>query len=153
MKRMWSRKELKEMVEQIKKNVNTLVDADGHIRFIEGDVTLNEIEGLTQTYGKWSLSGSHLLIVIAGKIDNATALSGTICTVDLPSWIKDKLVPIYGQAVVRQNDTVFSSDGSTNQSALNVLGKSGTNIYVGSYITATADRYFRYQFDLLIDAD
>ena len=127
-------------------------DEAGHQRFIEGDITFNEIEGLTQTYGKWSLSGSHLLIVIAGSIANETAISGTIISsIDLPAWIKDKLVPIYGQAIVRQTDYAYSSDGATNQSVLNVLGKSGANIYVGSYITATADRYFRYQFDLLID--
>ena len=59
MKRMWSRKELKEMVEQIKKNVNTLVDSDGHDRFISGDITTSTIAGVEFTYGKWSLRGSH----------------------------------------------------------------------------------------------
>ncbi len=130
-----------------------IVDSEGHKRFIEGDITFDEITGLTQKYGKWSLSGTHLLIVVAGSIANATALNGKIATVELPEWIIDKLQVVYGNAVLRQTDNVWASDGSTNQSAISVLGKSSNVISINEYITANADREFRIQFDLLIDTE
>ena len=43
-----------------------IVDADGHKRFIEGNVTPANIIGENDIqYAKWSLSGSHLMIVLA----------------------------------------------------------------------------------------
>ena len=159
MRRMYSLNQIEEISKKTIENANSLkifeniVDKDGHKRFIEDDITPNEITGVSYTYAKWSLSGTHLLIVLAGSIANGTAISGTIASIDLPSWIKSKLVPTYSTVVIRQNDNIFASDGSTSQSALNVVAKIGDVVAVQSYITATADRYFRYQFDILIDND
>jgi len=131
--------------------LESIKDASGHNRFIEGDITPEVIEGVEYTYAKWSLSGTHLLVVLAGSIDNGITIGGTIANLDLPTWVKDKIITTYGNSVVRQSDAIYASDGSTSQNAINVLAKSANNIYVQSYVTTTAKRYFRYQFDLLID--
>lgn len=141
-------KEFEDALLESKVSMENVVDADGHKRFIEGDITFDEIAGLTQSYGKWSLSGSHLLIVIAGGIANTTALNGKICDVGLPAWVKSKLVAIYGSAVLRADKESFANDGSTKQ---NFLTTFNTNSVIYVYGTATADRLFRWEFDLLID--
>ena len=51
-----------------------IVDADGHNRFIEGNIATEEIEGVTWAYARWSLSGTHLMCVLAGTIEDETAL-------------------------------------------------------------------------------
>ena len=155
MKRMWSRKELKEMVDLIKKNVNTLVDSDGHDRFIEGDITIETITGVTQTYGKWALCGYHLMIAVAGSIDNGTTLTaGTFAKItDLPAWVYDKIVPMIAGVSVEQKTFLVFNDDYSNQSITGVLQKLADGklqIYNGS-LTASKDRSFRFIFDLIID--
>ena len=51
-----------------------IVDNQGNTRFIEGDITIQEVSGVSKLFGKWSLSGSHLLIVLALGIANATEI-------------------------------------------------------------------------------
>ena len=148
----WDIKTAKILLTKEVQDFENIIDKDGHKRFIEGDITIDEITGLTQQYGKWSLSGTHLLVVLALKVDNATTVNGKIASIDLPDWIKDKIQVIYGSAILRQNDYFYAEDGSTSQTGLVVMGKSGTNINAYLYgFTATADRYTRIQFDLLID--
>lgn len=149
-----SEEEKKSLVEGASavKILENIEDAQGHKRFIEGDITLDEISGLTQRYGKWSLSGSHLLIVVAGTLANTTQLNGKIASLNLPKWIVDKIQIIYGIAVVRQTDYAYANDGSSNQTMLDVLAKQSNEIQIHTYsITASAERQFRIQFDLLID--
>ena len=152
MKRMWSRKELKEMVELIKKNVNTLVDSDGHDRFIEGDIEFEEIAGITQTYGKWSLSGTHLMIVVAGSIANGTEISaGKLCSINLPQWVLDKIYEIYNTYVEVKNLEQIYGSGLISQTLGFYLRKT-TELFIDTgSVTASDDRNFRVQFDLLID--
>ena len=53
-------------------NISTLTDSKGNPRFIEGEGTPMEMEGFTASYCKWSLSGTHLMIVLSGSFANAT---------------------------------------------------------------------------------
>lgn len=132
-----------------------IVDKDGHPRFIEGDITLLDTvpEGLTASYGKWSLSGSHLMFVLAGEIANTTAISGqNIAEITFPQWIYDKIVPIVGQTVEYKSFPAFNSS-LTQQTLAITLRKGSDNkiiIYNVSF-TASDDRFYRINFDLLID--
>ena len=104
-KRMWTDREIRSMaVDSVEKKNNlkvfeNIVDKDGHKRFIEGDITPAETTGITFTYAKWSLSGSHLQIVLA-----MTIAAGTYSTfylgdiTNLPKWIFDKISVWHRQA-------------------------------------------------------
>ena len=128
-----------------------IVDKDGHARFIEGDITPETISGVSTPYAKWSLSGSHLLIVLCESIADGTTAQFKHASLTLPNWVLDKLVPIYSDIVARMAMTYYGSDG-TAQSATSYLTKTdtGLTIYI-SAVTLTADRTGRLQFDLLVD--
>ena len=136
------------------KTFENIVDKYGHKRFIEGSCNLHEITGLTFSYNKWSLSGTHLMIVLAGSIVNGTEIAAGVWAniPDLPAWIKDKLIPMFGSNISKETASVFASDG-TSQNLNAYLQKTGADliqIYCSS-ITLTQDRAFRIEFDLLID--
>ena len=134
-------------------SLEEIKDKDGHERFIEGNITMETITGVSQSYGKWSLSGTHLMIVIAGAMADTTAISwGTkLADVNLPQWIIDKLVPIASEYVDVKTSYLFSNTLSS-QSVLSLLKKSGGKISINlASITANTDKTFRFQFDLLID--
>lgn len=130
-----------------------IVDKDGHKRFIEGDINLNAITGLTKLYGKWSLSGTHLMLVLAGKIDNGAELPNqTICAISLPEWVFNKITAIAGSRIDARSVVAYDSGINTNQTFQVILNKRTNDvIFYMSSITATDDRYFRFTFDLLID--
>ena len=158
MKRMWSKNELKNIADTqakgVEKNITTLVDAAGHPRFIEGDVTLkNEITGVELLYGKWSLSGTHLMIVACLSVADTTVVTyGSILEMTLPEWIRDKIIPLYSGAVDKKTFDAFASNG-TSQPVVAYLLKASSKLEIESGFTATADRVIRYSFDLLIDAE
>ena len=156
---MYSDKQVLKTVEEVAqteglKAFENIVDKDGHKRFIEGDLELTEETGLTISYSKWSLSGSHLLIVLAGTFANGTAhTSSTPAKAKLPQWILDKIYPVFSQNIeyklVSYYDTVLSL-----QTGSCYLQKALDNTYLGIYlgsITFTSEKSFRVQFDLLID--
>lgn len=155
MKRMWSKNELARQVKEVKKDITTLVDKDGHPRFIEGDINIPEIEGVTKEYGKWSLSGSHLLIVLAISIVDTTALTTrTIASFDgLPQWVIDKCIPTFSNAIDYKAFNLFASNLSSQNIGvyLRKPTTSSLDIYLANNITLTADRTGRIAFDLLID--
>lgn len=167
MRRMFSEKQVAEIAketiengvngEQVKLQLSNIVDADGNPRFIEGDIELkaNIPSGFHKTYGKWSLSGTHLMIVLAGNIDNGTEVSGVLAEMgNIPQWITNKVSLLRpNENIVDQYQVVFYG-GSTQNSTI-YLEKSSTEIlrlYLGS-ITVNADKSFRIVFDLLIDND
>lgn len=127
-------------------------DSNGHNRFIEGDIVMTAISGITPTYCRWSLSGSHLLIVLCFSVANGTALNyETLAPIDAPQWVKDKIYAVFGSVVIRGGQTLWATDYSSQ--TLNVtLEKVGTALrIVCSPLTLTADRNCRIQYDLLID--
>ncbi len=140
---------------QLINDVASLVDSAGNPRFIEGEGTLTEITGVTYTYNKWSLSGTHLMIVLAGAVANTTAVTTqNLVVYNLPSFINDKIVPSFGSRdVVIKSEKIYSASLSAQDVQFRLQKDSGTlaiNVY---QFTASADRTFRVQFDLLIDTD
>ena len=131
-----------------------ITDKDGHKRFIEGEIKLlNTVpSSVTKDYGKWSLSGTHLLIVLAVTIDDASTITGALSKLDLPDWIVDKIVPLAGNNVIYKPGQYAMADDSSVQQITHMLTKlsAGIYIYTGS-LTTTAVRHTRIQFDLLID--
>lgn len=153
MRRMYSENQLENKVKSVQKDISTLVDADGHERFIEGDITIEEVTGITQTYGKWSLSGSHLLVVLCIAIANTTAFDSTIASLDIPVWIKDKIIPQFASVVEVKEVKAYNTSDATSQALTYVLRKDtskNVTITISSF-TASKDRVARLSFDLLID--
>lgn len=140
-------------------SLESIVDKDGNPRFVEGDITMETIEGITQTYGKWSLSGTHLMLVLAGTIANNTILSGTpkFATISLSSYILNKVQILWGNIYVERKSIVMIADDWSTQTFDAGLSKRTNSLEIlkvsGSAITVNADRNFRIQFDLLIDTD
>ena len=140
--------------------MSNIVDSHGNKRFIEGNITMNSINGITQSYGKWSLSGTHLMIVLAGKIASGTTLSGgMIAPVNVPKYILDKVNYIIpGRVdVIRQRFPLYTATANVIADKLFYLDKQTGNMNIGASlidpVTASEDAYFRIQFDLLIDSD
>ena len=70
-----------------------LNDANGKPRFLMSNGTPLSQTGFTSTYCKWSLSGSHLMLVLAGSIANGTTISQStiLANFELPDFIKSKI--------------------------------------------------------------
>lgn len=160
MRRMYSKPQLLEAVESESKINGIKVfedikDKNGNPRFLEGDINLDVAvpSGITKTYGKWALSGSHLLIVLAIDVENGiTVPPATILSVlDLPQWIVDKIVPLFSVNVF-WDTTNFYSEDSTIQYVPVLLRKQNDKINITTTtFTTTAIKHARIAFDLLID--
>ena len=137
-------------------NISNIIDDQGNKRFVEGDIEIEDITGVTQTYGKWSLSGTHLMIVICFDIANNTTISANdlLASFELPEWIFDKIVPISGKIVSYNANNAW--DSSYNSQAFNAFMKketSGIQIVKTGNTTLTSDKSVRLVFDLLIDTE
>ena len=160
MRRMYSLNQLQEIaLKKIESTTNlkvfeNIVDADGHKRFIEGDGTPAEITGITPTYCKWSLSGTHLMLVYAGSVENGTTIANgiVIASFNLPDWILNKIYPVWGNGIERKVTNLTASDWSKQDLDI-ALDKSTNSLRLLKVapVTLTADRGFRIAFDLLID--
>ena len=134
-----------------------IVDKDGHARFIDLEGTPATIEGMTISYCKASLSGSHLLFVCAGSIANGTTISNNdeIVRYQLPKWIYDKIYPVWDTYRVELKSVNLTASNWSTQEFKVVLNKSATEgrilITKVENLTLSADRSFRIAFDLLID--
>lgn len=134
--------------------LESIKDADGHLRFIEGDINLNDgITSITKKYGKWSLSGSHLLIVFAFSIAEDGVLSaGYIADVNIPQWVLDKIYPLFGNNIDYKSFYAFASGGDNSQSVGVYLDKDTDKLQLyNTGLVANTDRSCRIAFDLLID--
>ena len=137
--------------------MENIVDSNGNKRFIEFDGTVNEITGVTYTYIKASLSGTHLMFVLGCDITNTSVIANnqTIVTFKLPEYILDKIAILFGTDAVMFNSELAIADDSSNQSFNVTLNKisDGVEIRKFSTLTLNADRHVRVQFDLLIDTE
>ena len=163
MRKMYSEKQVLKTVEEVAqteglKVFENIVDKDGHKRFIEGDIELYTThEGITKTYGKWSLSGSHLLIVLCLTLENGATISNSqnlSSEIKLPSYIANKIVPTWSIVVDFKN--LNARDSSWGTQALNVFlaqnsATKDLSIISASNLTLSAERFIRISFDLLID--
>ena len=139
--------------------IEDLVDKAGNKRFIEGNFSLYPSiveEGFTGIYCKWSLSGSHLMIVLAGSIEDETTHASTdVALIEIPEWVFNKIYPVGSSIYIEQKVIkAYSEDFSTSQDmAVSLRKRTNSLDIVISSFTATAKRYFRAEFDLLIDDD
>lgn len=154
MKQMWSEEEIEKLSKETPKDITTLIDSAGNPRFVEGDGVGIEKEGVTISYCKWSLSGSHLMCVVAGTIADTTSLIVTdiIAQFNVPSYILNKIYPIFASVVELKSIPLYA-DNYTSQSMTVQYRKETTSLRVQPTGTTTlnANRAFRMQFDLLID--
>ena len=138
-----------------------IIDSQGHKRFVEGVGVLNEpsyTDVFDNIYLKWSLSGSHLMLVFAGIIKNTKEITAysTLVSFNLPDWIKEKIVRVWGPNIENKNIVARNTSWSTNLTIGVVLTKQADKLLRiqttnGSALTATDDLGFRIAFDLLID--
>ena len=152
---MFSEKQIQELIKNTPKSITTLVDSQSHNRFVEGECDLKTIAGITFTYNKWSLSGTHFMLVLAGSIANGTAITTAdiFAEYTIPDYIIDKIVALFSN-VIEVKTLSFRDSGGTGQTSTAYLKKSAGKLTINSTgITLTADRNFRLQFDLLIDND
>ena len=138
--------------------MSDIVDADGHKRFQEWDLTIPTLpEGVTSTYAKASLSGTHLMIVLALSFANASEVpsNAELASVELPSWIMNKIVPVWSSNWIEvKTATLRADDWSAQALSMGLTKASATTLKilnVGSGLALTANRKTRMQFDLLID--
>ena len=138
--------------------LDDIVDSEGNKRFVEGNGTPGTISGITTTYCKWSLSGTHLMCVWAGNVPNSANIYANKVMVefDLPEYIGSKIFPVFGTNNLESRE-------------LNFIKSSGDKIVVKAYIKfennklwfqhitsqedVTQTASFRFQVDLLIDAE
>ena len=135
-----------------------IVDKDGHKRFVKGEVSLLNTapEGMTKKYAVWSLSGSHLLIVLSCDIADTTVVNDGVALAkldNLPSWIYDKIIPIVQDTLIEYKPIYAYAQNYSNQAFNLRLNKrvDGIVIYKEGAITMSANRVFRVIFDLQID--
>ena len=137
-----------------------ILDGQGNNRFVEGNLTTVEQTGVSYNYYKWSLSGTHLMLVIAGTITaGSTVSSGSrLATVELPSYIANKI-----QGWV-ESGTHYIPTFKLSATAVGWQAATQYNINLTRYINELRistlenivatdnDLYFRCQIDLLIDS-
>lgn len=141
---------------QLLNAIEALVDDSGNPRFIEGNGTPATITGFTSTYCKWSLSGTHLMLVFAGILASGFVLEwDTNLRADfdnIPAFILDKVALLYQQYVDKKIISIFGETGTESTSRW-VLSKEENKFVIRATSggTITEAKNFRVQFDLLID--
>lgn len=146
--------------------LDDIVDSQGNKRFIEANgvpnttasvIIANEI---SFSYYKWSLSGTHLMFVIAGLVPKSKKLPGQVDLVsfELPAYVMNKIMPLnQDNYIYEKSDKLYAySLGSANIST--VLRKYDDKIVITNLVDSTNPSsswgaYFRIQFDLLIDSE
>lgn len=139
-------------------DLSKIVDSEGNARFVEGEGTLTEQDGVTYTYNKWSLSGTHLMLVVAGTIAEATTTTSTtiVTFTDIPEWIMNKIYPSSYDTWVEYKKLILLNTDITQRTTdviLNKLSDTSLAIMYTTNQTFEKELNFRYQFDLLIDTD
>lgn len=138
--------------------MTNIVDSHGNKRFVEFNGAIDSTDGLTVTYKKASLSGSHLMIVLAGSIANGTTLNNgkVMARFNLPSYIMNKIIPVWNNVIETKDVLAYAEDWTSQSLQYCALAKTtSTQLAISKVnsLTLTADRNFRIQFDLLIDSD
>ena len=141
--------------------MSDIVDANGNPRFVEGEGTPRERTGYNVSYCKWSLSGTHLMVVLAASVD-ANIYVGMdpmeLAKYTLPNYILDKIYPVssgsMGDVIETKSLTLYDANTLVNQTTSVRFKKeaNGVGLYAANDLHATSKSYFRIQFDLLIDA-
>lgn len=139
---------------QLLNDIEALVDNSGNLRFIEGNGVLTEITGVTFAYNKWSLSGTHLMIVLAGTIANGTeiVISNILADYILPNYIFEKIHPIFGSIIDLKSIPLYADNYGSQNLTIQIRKETDRiRIQPTGTTNITANRSFRLQIDLLID--
>ena len=140
--------------------LNQIKDNQDRNRFIEGQINVKpSISGITKTFGKWSLSGTHLLIVFAGRLSANTPISDStelVSCIDLPQWIYNKISTLKGIVVEWKSFKFVATNWHPNEFNCYLYksfeGQGEIGIRSDQSLEAYEyDRDFRLCFDLLID--
>ena len=134
----------------------TIEDANGNKRFIDGDITLYETAptGMSKTFGKWSLSGSHLMLVFGCDFEDQTQIVNgqqfAICT--LPQWVSNNLSSLFSIAVDSKTFALRGGDWSSQDLVVFITKQSNSRLGFMFGRNATIDglKHGRIEFDLLI---
>lgn len=144
--------------------LSEIVDANGNARFVEGDL-VNGSAGANITYKKWSLSGTHLMFVVAGYVNKSRTIAASQSIVylrDLPSYIKNKIVTLNNDGLItlKQEYLYGEVSGKTEMNCalykVTIGGTEEFRIFLNESVTNPSSSRianFRIQFDLLIDAE
>ena len=134
-----------------------IVDKDGHKRFQEFENGYTYPEGMEKVFSTASLSGTHLMIVIALNLSDELVISNnaTLGYFELPDWIYNKIYPSIASVIEYKAFTATASDYTSQSVGTKLLKTSNNRIAVQKEgnLTLTANRYVRMSFDLLIDND
>ena len=121
---------------------------------MEEEITIEEIEGVEQTYGRWSLSWTHLMIVLAIDIANNTQITNNspLAYFSLPAYIFNNIIPIFGTTVSIKTVSAYNDDFSKQDFTI-VLNKDSESMRIRTGVNPliTNLRHMRIEFDLLID--
>ena len=138
--------------------LDDIVDSQDRKRFIEGEGVLSEVPNYTFTYNKWSLSGTHLMLVLAGTVASGggASVGQTFAEYELPEWILNKITPLSENGIVIvANVTYYTISSGVYLNSKEILLKKTTNklsIVNNGGGTLNNNVAFRIQLDLLIDA-
>lgn len=140
--------------------MGNIVDSNGNKRFVEGDLFFGTTqEGVTTNYKKYSLSGTHLMLVLELEIDADTSFNAFNVTCTLPDYIKNKIVALdtTSQIVIPTRSYTGMVAGTWQQVSKlsSYLAKStqGLTMVIAQDGTHTAKTIYRIQYDLLIDSE
>ena len=137
--------------------LDAIVDKNGNNRFVEGSVTPASITGITINYKKWSLSGSHLMIVLVGTVSSNLTDYTTLASVTFPAYIQSKIHPLGKSAQlvsVTKGFLIKNTEYIATEYNFNLKKISNEfRIAPEQAITISGTYNFRIQFDLLIDTD
>lgn len=137
--------------------MENIVDKYGNKRFIDFEGITSEIAGVTFTYNKASLSGTHLMLVFSCDLANTSIIANNqvIVKYDLPDYINDKIKTIFGTSSILYKDSLAIADDNSNQAFNVLLNKTATGVEIAKFTTTTltANRSVRIQIDLVIDAE
>lgn len=136
--------------------LDDIVDSQGNKRFVEGNGTPATISGIESLFCKWSLSGTHLMIVYAGTLSGGTSLTArTLASFEFPEWIFNKIFPLNSDGLVSVINAVFAYEGNFTYKQQKLIktanGLEIANIASGTISSSSSG--FRIQFDLLIDSE
>lgn len=136
----------------------SIEDSQGHKRFIEGQLTPSFSETVLQNvvpvvqYTRWSLSGTHLMLVACVYFTNALSNSGieSLFKVELPEWIYNKITPLGESGFVGKTTFTLFASGNI---VCNLYKRENNNIEINTGASFPNDKTLRIQFDLLIDSE
>lgn len=135
-----------------------IYDNNGNKRFFSNAGETTTISGVTFTFSEYSLSGNHVMFVVAGTIANGTSLNSGAALVafNIPHWLYEKIYNLFDDNIdIKKIPFVNPSNFSTQEhfillTKIQYVDKIMIRL-TGQTFTASADRNFRIQFDLTID--